>query len=104
MVLELKTIQVPNANAMKVACIGNSITYGARLILCLPATSYREEKHVDAEIAGKTFPLIQKIAKKNKLDVIDLHTPTSNHPELFPDKLHPNAEGERIIAEKSSSI
>lgn len=95
----LKTIQVPNANAMKVACIGNSITYGARLILCLPATSYREEKHIDAEIAGKTFPLIQKIAKKNKLDVIDLHTPTSNHSELFPDKLHPNAEGERIIAE-----
>lgn len=70
-----------------------------KIVLCLPATSYREEKHVDAEIAGKTFPLIQKIAKKNKLDVIDLHTPTANHPELFPDKLHPNAEGEKIIAE-----
>jgi lysophospholipase L1-like esterase len=32
------------------------------------------------------------------LDVIDLHTPTSGHEELFPDKLHPNAVGEGVIA------
>ena len=44
------------------------------------------------------MPAIQALAKKNHLDLIDLHTPTKGHPELFPDQLHPNAEGSRILA------
>ena len=70
-----------------------------RIVLCLPVTSYRTERHLDSDITGNIIPLIRQIAKKNKLDVIDLHTPTSGHAELFPDKLHPNATGEAIIAQ-----
>jgi lysophospholipase L1-like esterase len=61
-------------------------------------TSFRDKNHLDSDIAGKVIPLIRQIAKKNKLDVIDLHTPTHDKAALFPDKLHPNAEGEGIIA------
>ena len=191
----LKTIHVPGANAVKVACIGNSITYGARLkypqvesypmqlqkllgdgywvknfgisgstmgksentfmerdrwqhaqqflpdivfiklgtndiksthwkgdeafttayqhmidtlralpskpriVLCLPATSYRTNDHLDSNITSKAIPLIRQVAKKNKLDVIDLHTPTSGQPERFPDQLHPDVQGAGIIAQ-----
>ena len=190
----LKTIHVPAAKAVKVACIGNSITYGARLkfpqtesypmqlqkllgdgywvknfgisgstmiksgntfmerdrwqhakeflpdivfiklgtndikstiwkgdetfvtayqhmidtlwalpskpliVLCLPATSYRTNDHLDSNITSQAIPLIRQVAKKNKLQVIDLHTPTSGQPERFPDQLHPDAQGAGIIA------
>lgn len=190
----LKTVHVPGAKAKKVACIGNSITYGARLkypqkesypaqlqqllgngywvknfgisgstmqpsdntfmkrdrwqhakeflpdlvfiklgtndikpshwkseeafvtsyqtmidelralpskphiVLCLPATSYRTKDHLDSDIQSKAIPLIQQVAKKNKLDVIDLHTLTAGQPERFPDQLHPDVEGAGIIA------
>lgn len=70
-----------------------------RIVLCYPSTSYRKEK-IDPEILeGQIMPAIQALAKKNHLDLIDLHTPTKGHPELFPDQLHPNAEGSRILAE-----
>ena len=190
----LKTIRIPGAKAKKVACIGNSITYGARLkyphtesypvqlqqllgdgywvknfgisgstmaksentfmerdrwqhvlqflpdivfiklgtndiksthwkgeeafsaayqhmidtlralpskphiVLCLPATSYREKDHLDCDITSKAIPLIHQVAKKNKLDVVDLHTPTCGQPERFPDQLHPDVQGAGIIA------
>ena len=68
------------------------------IVLCLPVTSFRTVNHLDSDIASKVIPLIRQLAKKNKLDVIDLHTPTADKAALFPDKLHPNAEGEGIIA------
>jgi lysophospholipase L1-like esterase len=70
-----------------------------RIVLCLPATSYRKDNHLDSDITGKAIPLIRQVAKKNKLDVIDLHTPTSGQPERFPDQLHPDAQGAGIIAQ-----
>lgn len=39
----LKTVAVPNANAKKIACIGNSITYGARL-------KYRDRESYPAQL------------------------------------------------------
>ncbi|HEX5153035.1 MAG TPA: GDSL-type esterase/lipase family protein [Parafilimonas sp.] len=42
--------------------------------------------------------LIPQIAKANKTGLIDLHTPLYNHPDLFPDALHPNEEGAAIVA------
>ena len=44
---------------------------------------------------------IQKAIRKvagNGVGLIDLNTPLYNHPELFPDALHPNVEGAGIIA------
>ena len=68
------------------------------IVLCLPATSYRTKDHLDSDIQSKAIPLIQQVAKKNKLDVIDLHTLTAGQPERFPDQLHPDVEGAGIIA------
>jgi sialate O-acetylesterase len=42
--------------------------------------------------------LIPEIAKVNHTALIDLHTPFYFHPNLFPDALHPNAEGAVILA------
>lgn len=70
-----------------------------RIVLCLPATSYRTNDHLDSNIQSKAIPLIRQVAKKNKLDVVDLHTPTAGQPERFPDQLHPDVQGAGIIAQ-----
>lgn len=69
-----------------------------QIILCLPATSYRNEMILDDDIVNNIIPLIRQMAKKNKLPVIDLHTPTAGHANFFPDQLHPDKEGSAIIA------
>ena len=42
--------------------------------------------------------MIKKVAKKNKLPVIDLHSAMDGMPELFPDHIHPNEEGAKVMA------
>ena len=41
---------------------------------------------------------IRQIAATADVGLIDLHTPLYSHPDLFPDALHPNAEGAVILA------
>jgi len=43
--------------------------------------------------------LIPKIAAANHTGLIDLNTPLSSRPDLFPDNLHPDKEGAKIIAQ-----
>jgi sialate O-acetylesterase len=42
--------------------------------------------------------LIPQIARANKTELIDFHTPLYFHPDLLPDALHPNEEGAAILA------
>ena len=39
------------------------------------------------------------MAKDKKLPVIDLHQALSAKPKMFPDKIHPNAAGAKLMAE-----
>ena len=45
------------------------------------------------------MPLIRQVTKELNVPVIDLHAPLSKHPEFFPDGIHPNAAGARVIAQ-----
>jgi lysophospholipase L1-like esterase len=45
------------------------------------------------------IPVIKKVAKDKKLPVIDLHQALSGKPKMFPDKIHPNAAGAKLMAE-----
>jgi sialate O-acetylesterase len=40
------------------------------------------------------------VAKQQNVPLIDLYTALSNHPEHFPDTIHPNANGARLMAEE----
>lgn len=45
--------------------------------------------------------MIRKLARKNKLKVIDLHSVFDGHPEwLISDGIHPNDKGAAVIAEE----
>ncbi len=43
--------------------------------------------------------LIPAIAKANKTNLVDFHTPLYNRPDLFPDNLHPTKDGAAILAQ-----
>jgi lysophospholipase L1-like esterase len=52
----------------------------------------------DSLIRLEVNPTVQKIASEMNLLCIDLYTPLKNRTDLFPDKIHPNAEGAGIMA------
>ena len=42
---------------------------------------------------------MQTLAKRKGLPIIDLYAALSGKPEMFPDKIHPNAAGAKVMAE-----
>lgn len=70
-----------------------------KIYLCYPSKAYMAEESINDDIISKEIiPMIKKVAKKNNLPVIDLHTAMDGKPELFPDRIHPNEEGAKIMA------
>ena len=73
----------------------------ARIWICLMTPIFHRHPRFQSgtrdwhEAIQKT---IRQIAATADVGLIDLHTPLYNHPELFPDALHPNAEGAAILA------
>ena len=53
-------------------------------------------------IEGQIRPIIEKLAYKNHLEVIDLHNLFGDdwQEHLFPDKLHPSSIGAGMMAKK----
>ena len=54
----------------------------------------------DATIGGELTNAVNQIAAELSIEVIDLYTLTTDHPEWFGDGLHPTKEGNRAIAEE----
>ena len=50
-------------------------------------------------LAQELIPLQHEVAEENGCYLIDVFTATTGKPELFPDNIHPNAEGYALIAE-----
>ena len=72
-----------------------------RIWICYPVPAYPERWGIsDSRIRNQVIPLISEVARRKRAPVIDLYGPLSNRPELFPDLIHPNAEGARFIAEE----
>ena len=44
------------------------------------------------------IPLTDKIAPEERADVIDLHGALKDHPEMLPDRVHPNNQGATVMA------
>lgn len=69
--------------------------------ICYPVPAYsdREGRISGKVVAEEVLPLIDEVAKQADVKIIDLYSALSGKPELFPDTVHPNAEGAKIIAE-----
>lgn len=71
-----------------------------QIYLCYPAKAYAVQYGInDSIIINGVIPVINKLAKKNKLKIIDIHTATDGMKEHFPDYIHPDPVGAHRIAE-----
>ena len=72
-----------------------------RIILCTPIPAFKPTWNInDSVIVNGITPIIYKVAKKNKLQVIDLHTLYANDGDkMIDDGIHPDAKGARRMAE-----
>lgn len=70
-----------------------------KIYLCYPSKAYMAGESINDDIIAKEIiPMIKKVAKKNNLPIIDLHSAMDGMPEMFPDKIHPNEEGTKVMA------
>lgn len=71
----------------------------AEVYLCLPVPAFPGEWGIrDDVVREKVVPQIRELAARRCLPTIDLYSALSSHPELFPDTVHPSAEGAGWIA------
>jgi lysophospholipase L1-like esterase len=74
-----------------------------RVILLCPVVNFLGKKAGEAyctDIPTLIIPVIQKVADEEKCELIDLHPLLISHPEMYPDKLHPDSAGAAIIAKR----
>lgn len=75
-----------------------------KIYVCTPIPAFQDNLNIKEEnIVNGVIPAILKTARKNQLEVIDLHTLFTDETLVSADHIHPNAKGAkemaRIIAE-----
>lgn len=71
-----------------------------RILLCTPIRAFRDKWGItDSVIVSGVIPSIQKIAKKNRLEVVDLHPVIDDRSMMTSDMIHPNDKGAGRMAE-----
>ena len=69
-----------------------------KIFTCLPVPAYPGFGGIqDVTIRGEIVPLTRQVAAESEAEVIDLYSALSGKPELFPDTVHPNNAGARLI-------
>jgi lysophospholipase L1-like esterase len=71
-----------------------------RIFLCPPAPLPEGKSkfgHNEARVLEE-IPMIDQIATEERAGIIDIHGALKDHPEMFADKLHPNAMGATVMA------
>lgn len=75
------------------------------VFVCLPVPAYGVKWGIrDSIIRADVIPMVKKVAKARKLKTINLYKALSGHADLFPDQIHPNAEGAGLMAKKIASV
>lgn len=70
-----------------------------KIYVCLPVPAYSIQFDINPDIIkNEIIPIIKAVAVEKGATVVDLYTPLSGRPDLFPDNIHPNAAGAALIA------
>jgi len=70
-----------------------------KIYLCVPVPAYLDGDWINGMLVRELQPMIEQMGKELDLPVIDLYSALDRRPELFPDGVHPNADGAKLIAE-----
>lgn len=71
-----------------------------KIYLLTPPGYFKEtDKEGEARLKDVTVPAVFAVAEKTDVEVIDIYDTTKDHGDVFPDGVHPTAEGYKIIAQ-----
>jgi len=71
-----------------------------KIFLCKPVPVIRDRWGIREKIVkGEVIPIVVQVAGEKKATVIDLYKALNGNPKNFPDGVHPNAAGAKIMAE-----
>ena len=71
------------------------------IYMATPAKAYSSAYNINDQVIFRQInPILHQIAFENAVHLIDLYNTTSYMSINFPDGIHPNAEGARVIAQK----
>ncbi len=77
-----------------------TIPTNPKIYVCLPVPVFKSKWTInDSTLTKWEIPIIKKLAEKNNLSVMDLHSQMSGDGKYFFDGIHPNEEGAKIMAE-----
>lgn len=69
------------------------------IILVKPPPIYNNSLELNgSSLQSKIIPVIEQVASNKSLPVLDVNAAMMNHPEYFPDGVHPNSDGALAIA------
>jgi acyl-CoA thioesterase-1 len=72
-----------------------------KIFVCTPVPVFQDAYGITATIVqDEIVPIVQKVAKAEGVVVIDLFAALSGKSEMFPDGVHPNADGAKFMAEE----
>ena len=81
--------------------IFRNLSSNPKIYLCRLVPAFKINWGInDSVIVNDIIPLIEKIGKEENVDIIDLYTPFKNEGRVFPDGIHPNAEGAAMMAKE----
>lgn len=71
------------------------------IYICLPVPAFNGNWGIrDSVLNAGVIPITKRIAEKNHLKIIDLNSVFKGKPEYFPDSIHMNISGSRLMAEE----
>jgi acyl-CoA thioesterase I len=75
------------------------------ICLCYPVPSFGGFYRIDDNVLlNEIIPVVETVAERSGVPVIDLYSVLSSRGDLFPDSVHPDREGALIIAGKVYSF
>jgi alpha-L-fucosidase 2 len=76
-----------------------TISSNPKIYLCLPVPVFKTRWGInDSTVVNGVIPIVQKLAQKNSLTVIDLYHGMSTQGTNFPDNIHPNEKAAKAMA------
>ena len=69
-----------------------------KLWVCQPVPVYGDQWGINAQTLDTVLEGVEEACDDRKVPVIDLFDALTGHPEMFPDKIHPNAKGAALMA------
>jgi acyl-CoA thioesterase I len=77
-----------------------NVNPAVKIYVCDPPPSFPGRWGInEGTIHNEVIPLIHQVVADDKVNDIDIYDAFANHADFFPDTVHPNADGAKLMAE-----